>query len=122
MTRLDWKISKALRRMQRRRERHTAKQITYKLAAVMLLTGAAVLLSGAAEEPTEKICVEHVVKKHDTLRGIAEKYRPLNTANDVYIMEYLDEIKRLNPELSENHNQVFPGQTLRIEYEVKAGK
>lgn len=110
MTRLDWKISKALRRMQRRRERHTAMRIACKLSAVVLLMGAAVMFSGAADADVgNKATVLHTVKKGETLWSIAEAH-----CGDTYIMQYMDTLKKNNPALIEHKGQIYPGQVIKL--------
>ncbi len=112
MTKLDWKISKAVRRMQRRREKHTAMRIACKLSAVVLLMGAAVMFSGAANqpEPMGRITVEHTVKKGETLWGIAAAH-----CGDTYIMEYLHDLRENNPDVASG--RIYPGQVIRLTYE-----
>lgn len=113
MTELDWKVSKVLRRLKRRRERSTAIRIATTTAAVVLLTGAAVMFTGFAQQPTAgKITVEHVVKPGETLWSIAEAH-----CGDTYIMQYLHDIKKNNP--SVNDGRIYPGQVIRLEYEVR---
>lgn len=114
MTELDWKIAKAARRMRRRRENHKAIRFLTKAAAVILLAGAAAMVSGAAPspEPSGKITVEHTVKSGETLWSIAEKY-----CGDTYIMQYMDTLKKNNPALIEHKGQIYPGQVIRLTYE-----
>lgn len=115
MTSLEWKLSKAKRRMQRRREKHTAMRIAYKLSAVVLLMGAAVMFSGAAQQSTETVRDVHVVQAGDTLWNLTEKYREKDARN-LYIMEYMNEIKELNPEVADG--KIYPGQEISFEYRV----
>lgn len=111
MTELDWKIAKALRRMERRRERSTAIKVGCRIVAVTLLTGAAIMFSGAADNNVGgRITVEHTVKKGETLWTIAEEH-----CNGTYIMTYLDTLKKNNPALIESKGQVYPGQIIRLE-------
>lgn len=118
MTELDWKVAKAMCRMRRRRENHKAIRFLTKTAAVILLAGAAVMFSGAYTAPTEVVHDVYIVEDGDNLWTLTEKFRRKD-ARDPYIYEYMDEIKRLNPELTENHSRIYPGQVLRFEYEVK---
>ena len=111
MTTLEWKVAKALRRMQRRKERNMAVRFATKAVMVGMLAGAAVLLAGAAGYNDNSITVEHTVKPGETLWTIAE-----NHCGDTYIMEYIDMLKKSNPELIKSKGQVQAGQILRLEY------
>ena len=76
------------------------------------------MFSGAHTAPTEVVHDVYIVEDGDNLWTLTEKFRRKD-ARDPYIYEYMDEIKRLNPELTENHSRIYPGQVLRFEYEVK---
>lgn len=118
MSDIDWKVAKAMCRMRRRRENHKAIRFLTKAAAVILLTGAAAMFSGANTTPTEVAHDVYIVEEGDNLWTLTEKFRERDT-RDPYIYEYMDEIKKLNPELIENKGRLYPGQVLKFEYEVK---
>lgn len=118
MDRVDWKIAKAMRKMDRKREKNMVFRFAAKVAAVVLIAGAAAMLSGAYNQPTKTIHEVYIVEEGDALWTLTEKYRSKDV-RDLYIYEYLDEVKRLNPELTENHGKLQPGQVLRFEYEVQ---
>lgn len=118
MDRIDWKVAKAMRKMKRKRERNMALRIVTKVTAVALVAGAAVMFSGAYNQPTKTVHDVYIVEEGDALWTLTEKYRSKDV-RDPYIYEYMDEIKRLNPELTENHGKIQPGQILRFEYKVR---
>lgn len=59
----------------------------------------------------------YTVKQGDTFMDICLEYRKLDQ-RDPYIFEYMDEIRKLNPQLKENHNQLDIGDELKIQYKV----
>lgn len=118
MTELDWKIAKAMRRMQRRREKCIAIRLASKIMVVTLLMGAVVTFSGAVWTPTETVHDVYIVREGDAFWTLTEKYRGKDV-RDPYILEYMDEIKKLNPEIEANHGRIHPGQEIRFEYEVR---
>lgn len=108
MEKIEWKIAKATRRMQRRREKNAFMRIAAKVCAVAILTGAVVMFSGAAQQPaTGRITVEHTVQKGETLWSIAEAH-----CGDVYILEYLHDIKKNNPSVADG--RIYPGQIIKL--------
>ena len=58
----------------------------------------------------------YVVKQGDTLMEICAEYRKRDCRNP-YILEYLDEIRRLNPHIDSN---LQIGDELKIQYKEKA--
>ena len=129
MTKIDWKIMKWKRKAQRKREQRILGYIK-KGALALTLMGSAVIFSGAAgcmgetllaaySGPVKLIETEYTVQENDTLWGIGEAYMAKNTGGDRYILEFIEGIKELNPELVESKGAVYPGQVLRINYFVK---
>ena len=57
----------------------------------------------------------YVVKQGDTLIDICYTYQNLDCRHP-YILEFMDEIKKLNPYLNEQKNQLQVGDELRIQY------
>ena len=78
-------------------------------------------LSGAITEYSlttkNKVVTEvYVVKQGDTLMEICAEYRKRDFRNP-YILEYMDEIRRLNPQIDTN---LQVGEELKIQYKEKA--
>ena len=78
-------------------------------------------LSGAITEYSlttkNKVVTEvYVVKQGDTLMEICAEYRKRDFRNP-YILEYMDEIRRLNPNIDSN---LRVGDELKIQYKEKA--
>lgn len=67
----------------------------------------------------ETVSAVYTVKSGDTLRGISEKFLPLNTGDRRYILEFEESIVELNPELQKDRGSIYPGQKIRINYWVK---
>lgn len=118
MTRTDWNLSKTKKRLQRRRERWIARKIA-KGVLIAGLIGVACVFTGAYDGPQRLVEDEYIVQPHDTLWSIGETYMAKNTGGRRYILEFIDGIKELNPELLESKGQVQPGQKIRINYWVK---
>ena len=118
MSRFDWGVAKARIRMRQRKERRTLERLKKGLAA-MALAGAALIFSGAAP-CSEQVLVEdsYTVTPDDTLWSIGEAFLVKNTGGRRYILEFIEGIKQLNPELVESRGEVYPGQVLRINYWV----
>ena len=55
------------------------------------------------------------VRSGDTFWTITEHYRNLD-ARDLYIMEYQDEVRALNPHLRDNHFQLEPNDLIIVKY------
>lgn len=76
-------------------------------------------LSFSAFYPDENKNVVHVetykVRKGDTFWQISEYYRNLDDRN-LYIFEYQDELRELNPQLKDNHCQLKPNDLLTVKY------
>lgn len=66
----------------------------------------------------ETVSAVYTVKSGDTLRGISEKFLPLNTASRVYILEFEHEIIEGNPELKADRT-IYPEQQIKIEYKIR---
>ena len=92
-----------------------------KVAIVIFVAAFALgFLSGAITEYSlatkNKIVTEiYTVKQGDTLMDICVEYRKRD-CRDPYILEYVDEIKKLNPNLN-NFLQV--GEEIKIQYKEK---
>lgn len=60
----------------------------------------------------------YTVQKGDTLMDICLYYRKFDR-RDPYILEYMDEIRELNPQLAQAKNQIYPGDELHIQYQIE---
>lgn len=88
-----------------------------KIGAAVLLVLSAFLLMGGYEGEQERVETTYVVKSGDTLWDIGETYLEKNTGGRRYILEFIEGIKEINPELAQGN--LYPGQVLRISYFVK---
>ena len=88
------------------------------------LTICAILLFGAVNLSTFNFGSDdnnfvHVetyeVKAGDTFWDVAHYYHKLDNRN-LYIFEYMDELRELNPQLIENHCQLQPNDLITIKY------
>lgn len=93
-----------------------------KVALVVFFAGLTLgFFTGAVTEYSlttkNKVVTEvYVVKQGDTLMEICAEYRKRDCRNP-YILEYLDEIRRLNPHIDSN---LQIGDELKIQYKEKA--
>lgn len=117
MTGIDWKLMKARMNMRRRREEHM-RAILLRAVVCAALIGVAVMCAGFYGGPQRLVEVTYTVQEGDTLWGISEEYLQKNTGGRRCILEFIEGIKELNPELVKNKGQVYPGQMLRINYWV----
>lgn len=117
MTRTDWRILIAQNRLRNRRIWYRIKDLAFRGVLGLVLLGASVLLIGACDNPQKQVEEQYVVKKGDTLWTIGEDYLE-KAGGNVYILEFIDGIKADNPELAESKGVVYPGQVLRINYQV----
>lgn len=95
-----------------------------KIAAIIFIAAFTLgFLSGAITEFTlsknySVVSEVYTVQKGDTLMDICLYYRKQDD-RDPYIFEFMDEIRKINPELVDKQNQIFPGDKLNIQYKVK---
>ena len=87
-----------------------------KFLAGTALIGAAVLLTGFYEGDQELVEEIYIVQKGDTLWHVAEEYLAKNTGGRRYILEFMSGIREQNPWLTETHDQLQPGDKLKITY------
>ena len=90
-----------------------------------LLTVGAILLFGTAAlsvDFTDDKNIIHVenykVRNGDTFWNVTEYYRELDDRN-LYIFEYQDEVRELNPHLKERHYQLQPDDVITVQYYTK---
>lgn len=77
------------------------------------------LLTGFCENEQRLVETVYTVREGDTLRGISERFLPLNTGGRRYILEFEEGIVELNSELQRDRGSIYPGQKIRINYWVK---
>ena len=88
------------------------------------LAVAAILLFGAVNlsnfnQRQDVIHVEtYRVKAGDTFWNVTEYYRDLD-ARDLYIFDYQDEVRDLNPHLKDNNCQLQPNDLITVHYVKK---
>lgn len=88
------------------------------------LAVAAILLFGAVNlsnfnQRQDVIHVEtYRVKAGDTFWNVTEYYRDLD-ARDLYIFDYQDEVRELNPKLKDNNCQLQPNDLITVHYVKK---
>jgi hypothetical protein len=63
----------------------------------------------------------YIVQPGDTLWDIAEAHIVKNTGGRRYILEFKSGIEELNPWLLESHDQLQPGDELKINYWIQKG-
>ena len=86
------------------------------LAVAAILLFGAVNLSNFNQQRDEIIHVENYkVQAGDTFWDITQYYRDLDARN-LYIFEYQDEIRELNPHLKDKHFQLQPNDVIQIKY------
>lgn len=119
MATIDLKLDIAKRRMRDRRLLHKTKDYAKKGAIAFALFGASLILTGAYNGDVRLVEDTYTVKHGDTLWTIGEEYLEKNTGTRRYILEFIEGIRELNPELVENKSRIYPGQKLRINYWVK---
>ena len=72
-------------------------------------------------EPNGVPVVEmYTIQPGDTLYDLCTKYRAKD-CNNPYLMEYMDDVRKLNPTLQSTNNQLIPGDKLKFVYYVQEG-
>lgn len=89
-----------------------------KIAAIaaVLIFGAS-FLSGTGNNQTTRnvVYTTYQAQTGDTFWDIANRYYN-EDSRGLYLLEYQDEIRRLNPDLAERQYQLQPGDTVNICY------
>lgn len=62
--------------------------------------------------------VTYTVKSGDTFWDVTQVYRDKDARN-LYIFDYQDEVRRLNPKIADNHCQLQPGDVITLHYVKK---
>ena len=92
-----------------------------KLKKAMAISAALILgaISFSGFYPDENKNVVHVetykVRSGDTFWDITRYYRDKDARN-LYIFEYQDEVRELNPHLKERHYQLQPNDLIKVRY------
>ena len=82
----------------------------------ILLFGAVSLSVSFNDDDKNFVHVEtYQVKAGDTFWDVAHYYHKLDNRN-LYIFEYMDELRDLNPQLKDNHCQLQPNDLIQIKY------
>ena len=58
---------------------------------------------------------KYKVRAGDTFWTISQRYYDLDDRN-LYILEYMDELRELNPHLQDNHFQLHPNDFVNVKY------
>lgn len=58
------------------------------------------------------------VRAGDTFWNVTEYYRELDARN-LYLLEYQDEVRELNPHLRDRHYQLQPNDVITVQYVTK---
>lgn len=84
--------------------------------ATLVFFGAATTSINFSDEPKYEVHVEsYKVRSGDTFWDVSRYYRDLDDRN-LYIFDYQDELRRLNPKLVENKNQLMPNDEIQVMY------
>lgn len=78
-------------------------------------------LSSDTDRRAQIVTKNHVVKSGDTFWGITTYYRDKDARN-MYLLEYQDEVRRLNPQITANQCQVQPNDIIKVQYVEKVSK
>lgn len=81
--------------------------------AAVLLIGAS-FLSGSST-PHHAVYTTYKVQSGDTFWTVAQRYFEKDSRN-LYLLEYHDEIRKLNPEIAARNCQLQPGDIINIRY------
>jgi len=118
---INMKLALAKNRMRDRRIIHKVKDFAKKGTVTAALIGATFILTGAYSGNQKLIETTYTVQDGDTLWNISETFMKKNTGGTRYILEFMEGVKELNPELVKSKGEIYPGQVLRINYWVKEG-
>lgn len=89
------------------------------LAICAILFFGAINLSNFNQQRDEIIHVENYkVRAGDTFWNISERFYRLDDRN-IYILEYQDELRALNPHLKDNQFQLQPNDFITVRYVKK---
>ncbi len=99
-------------------------QKTALILAITFIVGVVVGVLGfdaVKDSLPQKVAVQETykVKGGDTFWDIAAKYREQDCRN-LYILEFLEELKELNPSIAAKKNQLHVGDEMIVRYYVEA--
>ena len=86
-------------------------------AAALVLFGLINVSNFGADDPNLHVD-SYKVKSGDTFWNVTQIYRDKDARN-LYIFDYQDEVRRLNPYLVDNHCQLQPGDVIKLQYAPK---
>ena len=86
-------------------------------AAALVLFGLLNVSNFGADDPNLHVDT-YKVKSGDTFWTVTQIYRDKDARN-LYLLEYQDEVCRLNPYLVDNHRQLQPGDIIKLQYAPK---
>ena len=84
------------------------------LAVVAILLFGAINFGNSDEKGVLHV-ETYKVRNGDTFWNISQRYYDLDDRK-LYIFEYMDELRELNPQLEENHYQLQPNDLIRMQY------
>jgi hypothetical protein len=87
------------------------------ICAVLAISG--LIATGFYSGDQKLVETVYIVQPRDNLWDIAEAHIVKNTGGRRYILEFKAGIEELNPWLLESHDQLQPGDELKINYWVK---
>ncbi|MBQ9486628.1 MAG: LysM peptidoglycan-binding domain-containing protein [Selenomonadaceae bacterium] len=88
----------------------------FAIAALVFFGAATASVQFTTDEPKYEVHVErYKVRSGDTFWDVSRYYRDLDDRN-LYIFDYQDELRRLNPQLVENKNQLNVGDVIEVKY------
>ena len=85
--------------------------------AALVLFGLLNVSNFGADDPNLHVDT-YKVKSGDTFWYVTQIYRDKDARN-LYLFDYQDEVRRLNPYLADNHCQLQPGDIIKLQYAPK---
>lgn len=85
--------------------------------AALVFFGGVTASINFTDDKTEVHVEKYKVRAGDTLWDVARYYRDLDSRN-LYIFEYIDEMRENNAWLIERKNQIYPNDLLEVKYYV----
>ena len=90
-----------------------------KALAVVAVLMFGLFSASVLDKPQDNIHIEtYKVRAGDTFWNVTEYYRNLDE-RDLYIFDFMDEVRELNPHLVEKNCQLQPGDMITVKYVKK---
>lgn len=86
-----------------------------KLAAVAAIFAVGFLSGSAHQRDFTATQIRYVVQPGDTFWDVANRYYNRDSRR-LYLLEYHDEIRQLNPQIAARHYQISPGDVINVRY------